>query len=84
MGILSCPSQRQRYLNLGSATGAAVDGKTGFSIGIKPCNTLARDGKSYAAGVLKGPTSWKSHAVVEHTNVEPIADLVGGHDHGST
>ncbi|MCW2757733.1 MAG: putative thiamine biosynthesis lipoprotein, partial [Nocardioidaceae bacterium] len=72
MGILSGPSQRQRYFNLGSTTGAPVHGKTGFSIGIKPCHTLPRHGKPYAAGVLKRPTRRKSHAVVEHTKVEAV------------
>src|SRR6266567_1880934 len=51
MGVLSGPSQRQRYFNLGSTTGAPVHGKTGFSIGIKPFDTLPRHGKPQAAGV---------------------------------
>src|SRR5215471_14167285 len=72
MGILSGPSQRQRYFNFGSTTGAPVHGKKSFSIGIKPCHTLPRHGKPHAGGVLKRPTRRKSHAVVEHTNVKPI------------
>src|SRR5262245_29260594 len=52
MGVLSRPSQRQRYLNLGATTGAPVHGKTGFAFGIEPCHTLPCHGKSYAAGVL--------------------------------
>src|SRR6266481_8906449 len=83
MAILSGPSQRQRYFDLGSTTGAPVHGKTGFSIGIKPCYTLLCHGKPYAAGVLKRPTRRKSHAVVEHTNVEPIPVPVCRHDHRS-
>src|SRR5215470_5141204 len=69
MSILSDPSQRQRYFDFGSTTGAPVHGKTGFSVGIKPCQTLPRHGKSHAAGVFKHPTRWKSHAVVEHANI---------------
>jgi hypothetical protein len=83
MGVPSGPSQRQRYFNLGSTTGAPVHGKAGFSIGIKPCQTLPRHGKPYSGGVLKGPTRRKSHAVVEHTNVKPIPDPVRRHDHRS-
>src|SRR5215813_11637613 len=74
MDFLSDPSQKQRYLNLGSTTGAPVHGKTSFSIGIKPRQTLPRHGKPYAAGVLNRPTSRKSHTVVEHTNLKPIPD----------
>src|SRR5215831_20938073 len=83
MGVLSGPSQRQRYFNLGSTIGAPVHGKTGFSIGIKPCQTLSCHGKSYAAGVLKRPASRKSHAVVEHTNAKPIPVPLRRHDHRS-
>jgi hypothetical protein len=42
MGILSSPSQRQRYFDLGSTTGAPLNGKTAFAIGMKPCDTLPR------------------------------------------
>src|SRR3954465_11260054 len=70
IGILSSPSERQRYFNLGSTIGTPVHGKTGFSIGVKRCYTLPRDGKPYAAGVLKRPTLRESHAVIEHTNVK--------------
>src|SRR5215470_11566298 len=83
MTILSGPTQRQRYFNLGSTTGAPVHGKTGFSIGIKPCHALPRHGKAYAGGVLERPTRRKSHAVVEHTNIEPISVTVRRHDHRS-
>src|ERR1700724_2663202 len=79
MGVLSGPSQRQRYCNLGSTTGAPVHGKTGFPIEIKPCQTLPRHGKPHAAGVLKRPTRRKSHAIVEHTKVKPIPYPVGRH-----
>src|SRR5215813_10893605 len=72
MGLLSDPSQRQRYFHFGPATGAPVHGKTGFSIGIKTCDTLPRHGKPDAAGVLQRPTFRKPHAVVEHTNIKPI------------
>src|SRR5215472_11235378 len=83
MGVLSGPSQRHRYFNLGSTIGAPVHGKTGFSTGIKPRQSLPRHGKPYAAGVLERPTRRKSHAVVEHTNIEPILDPVRRHDHRS-
>src|SRR5262249_30477286 len=72
MGFLSGVSQRQRYFNLGSTTGAPIHGKTGFSIRIKPCQTLARHGKPDTAGVLKRPACRKPHSVIEHTNVKPI------------
>jgi hypothetical protein len=83
MGILSVPSQRQRYLHLGSASSAATDCERGFSVGVEACYTLARDGEAYAAGVLERPTGGKSDAVVEHTNVESIAGALCGDDHGS-
>src|SRR5215475_3254959 len=83
MGVLSGPSQRQRYFNFGSTTGAPVHGKTGLPIGIEPCQTLPRHGEPYAAGVLKRPTRRKSDTIVEHTNVKPIPDLVCRHDHRS-
>src|SRR4051812_13725315 len=83
MGILSGPSQRQRYFNLGSTTGAPVHGKTGLAFGIKPRYTLPRHGKPYAAAVLKRPTRRKSHAVVEHTNLKPIPVPVRRDDHRS-
>src|SRR5262245_38035114 len=73
MGMISGPSQRQRYFHLGSTAGAPVHGKTSFSIGIKACHTLPRHGEPYAAGVFKRPTVRKSDAVVEHTNVKPIS-----------
>src|SRR5215831_402507 len=84
MGVLSGPSQRQRYFNLGSTTSAPVHRKTGFFIGIESCQTLPRHGKPHAPGVLKRPARRKSHAVVEHTNVEPIADPMSRYDHRST
>ena len=61
MGALSGPSQRQRYFNLGSTSGAPVHGKRGLSIGIKPRHTLPRHGKPGAAGVLKRPTRRKAN-----------------------
>src|SRR5262249_23071981 len=76
MGVLSGPSQRQRYFNLGSTTGPPVHGKAGFSCGIKPCYALTRDGKSEAGGVLNGPIRRKTHAVVDHTDIKPIASPV--------
>src|SRR5262245_66419954 len=76
MGVLLGPSQRQRYFHLGSTTGAPVHGKTGFTIGIKPCYTLPRHGKPYAAGVLKRPTCRQSHAGVEHMQLKVIPDPV--------
>src|SRR5215470_10778415 len=80
MGVLSAPSQRQRYFNLGSTTGAPVHCKTGFFIGIKPRQTLPRHGKPDAAGVLKRPPRRKSSAVVEYTNIKPIPDRACRHD----
>src|SRR5215468_4564918 len=76
MAILSGPSQRQRYFNLGSTTGAPVYGKTRLPTGIQPCYALPRHGKPYAAGVLKRPARRKSHAIVEDTNVKPISHAV--------
>src|SRR5215472_44615 len=82
MRILSGPSQRQRYFHLGSTASAAVHGKTGFAIGIKPGHTLPRHGKPSTAGSLQRPARWRSHAVVEHANVEAVPVALRGHNHG--
>src|SRR5215831_4229891 len=73
MGILSGPSQRERYFNLVPTARASFDGETGFSFGIEPGHSLPRHGKPDTAGVLQGPTRRKSHAIVEHMNVKPIS-----------
>src|SRR5215831_20876710 len=52
MGVLSAPSERQRYFDLGASAGAPVDGKRGFSIGIQPSHTLPGHGQSEAVGVV--------------------------------
>src|SRR3954470_5195537 len=81
MGILSGPSQRQRYFNFGSTTGAPFYGEKRFSLGRKPGHTLPRHGKPHAAGVLKRPTRRKPYAVVEHTNIKPVPVPLRRHDH---
>src|SRR5215831_6451946 len=73
MGILSGPSQRERYFNLGPTARASFDGETGFSFWIEPCHPLPRHGKPDTAGVLQRPTVRKSHAVVEHMNIKPVS-----------
>src|SRR5215470_6986424 len=83
MGVLSDQSQRQRYFDLRSTIGAPVHGKTGFSIGIKPCQTLPCYGEPHAAGIFELPTRRKSHAVVKHANIKSIPDAVCRHDHRS-
>src|SRR3954447_16528645 len=84
MGIVSSPSQGQRYFDLSPSGRPRLNDETAFAAGMKSSHTLPRNRKAQATAVVERPARGKSDAIVQHAKVETIAVLLRGDDDGST